>query len=213
MVLVGAALMCLPMTWLMRWLSQVPGLSSQSAAGIVLTLGFALGYFLNSWFKPLPLKVDSFLTGSVLNVGLVDVAAVAVVLVVAVAVLVVGGRRLTFYSFDALGYRASGLSATWAETLILGLVCATIVVLIPAVGTILPIALIAAPAASLAPSTRSIRHLMLGAPLLGAATALAGLWLGVHLSLSVGGVIATAAGVVYLLSAGARWCVRRSARH
>ena len=54
---------------------------------------------------------------------------------------------------------------------------------------------------------------MLGAPLLGAATALAGLWLGVHLSLSVGGVIATAAGVVYLLSAGARWCVRRSARH
>ena len=112
MVLVGAALMCLPMTWLMRWLSQVPGLSSQSAAGIVLTLGFALGYFLNSWFKPLPLKVDSFLTGSVLNVGLVDVAAVAVVLVVAVAVLVVGGRRLTFYSFDALGYRASGLSAT-----------------------------------------------------------------------------------------------------
>lgn len=213
MVLVGAALMCLPMTWLMRWLSQVPGLSSQSAAGIVLTLGFALGYFLNSWFKPLPLKVDSFLTGSVLNVGLVDVAAVAVVLAVAVAVLVVGGRRLTFYSFDALGYRASGLSATWAETLILGLVCATIVVLIPAVGTILPIALIAAPAASLAPSTRSIRHLMLGAPLLGAATALAGLWLGVHLSLSVGGVIATAAGVVYLLSAGARWCVRRSARH
>ena len=39
-VLIGAALMCAPMIALMRWLAGLPGLSSQSAAGIVLTLGF-----------------------------------------------------------------------------------------------------------------------------------------------------------------------------
>ena len=110
LVLVGAAFMCLPMIWLMRRLSQVPGISSQSAAGVVLTFGFALGYFLNKWFAPLPIKVDSFLAGSVLNVNRVDVIAVGVVLALTVLVLLVAGRFLTFYSFDPLGYRASGLN-------------------------------------------------------------------------------------------------------
>ena len=85
LVLVGAGVMCLPMIWLMRRLSQVPGMTSQSAAGVVLTFGFALGYFLAKWFSPLPLKVDSFLAGSVLNVSHVDVIAVGVVLVLTVA--------------------------------------------------------------------------------------------------------------------------------
>ena len=92
---VGAVLMCLPMIALMRWLSTIPGLTSQSAAGIVLTFGFALGYFLAKWFAPLPLKVDGFLTGSVLNIGPVDVAVTAAVLVGALAVLAVGGQIRT----------------------------------------------------------------------------------------------------------------------
>ena len=77
----------------------------------------------------------------------------------------------------------------------------TIVMLVPAVGTILPIALIAAPAAALAPWTRTMRHLLIAAPVLGAVTALAGLLIAVRLSLSAGGVIAVTSGVVYLVSA------------
>ena len=130
--------MCLPMIWLMRRLSQVPGVSSQSAAGVVLTFGFALGYFLNKWFSPLPLKVDSFLSGSVLNVSRVDVVAVGVVLVLTVLALMVAGRFLIFYSFDPLGYRASGLRPAWAEGTVMLMITLTIVMLVPAVGTILP---------------------------------------------------------------------------
>ena len=205
LVLVGAALMCLPMIWLMRRLSQVPGVSSQSAAGVVLTFGFALGYFLNKWFSPLPLKVDSFLAGSVLNVGRVDVVAVGVVLVLTVLALLVAGRFLTFYSFDPLGYRASGLRPAWAEATVMLMITLTIVMLVPAVGTILPIALIAAPAAALAPWTRTMRQLLLTAPVLGAVTSLAGLWVAVRLNLSAGGVIAVASGAVYLVSAVVHW--------
>ena len=207
LVLVGAAFMCLPMIWLMRRLSQVPGISSQSAAGVVLTFGFALGYFLNKWFAPLPIKVDSFLAGSVLNVNHVDVIAVGVVLAMTILVLLVGGRFLTFYSFDLLGYRASGLNPAWAEGTVMVMITLTIVMLVPAVGTILPIALIAAPAAALAPWTRTMRQLLIGAPVLGAASALAGLLIAVQLSLSAGGVIAVTSGVVYLVSALAHWSV------
>ena len=201
LVLVGAAFMCLPMIWLMRRLSQVPGISSQSAAGVVLTFGFALGYFLNKWFAPLPIKVDSFLAGSVLNVNHVDVIAVGVVLAMTILALVVAGRFLTFYSFDPLGYRDSGLKPAWSEGTL------TIVMLVPAVGTILPIALIAAPAAALAPWTRTMRQLLIGAPVLGAASALAGLLIAVQLSLSAGGVIAVTSGEVYLVSALVHWSV------
>ena len=212
LVLVGAAFMCLPMIWLMRRLSQVPGVSSQSAAGVVLTFGFALGYFLNKWFAPLPIKVDSFLAGSVLNVNHVDVIAVGVVLVMTVLVLLVAGRFLTFYSFDPLGYRASGLNPAWAEGTVMVMITLTIVMLVPAVGTILPIALIAAPAAALAPWTRTMRHLLIAAPVLGAATALAGLLIAVRLSLSAGGVIAVTSGVVYLVSALVHGAVMSGAR-
>ena len=81
----------------------------------------------------------------------------------------------------------------------------TIVMLVPAVGTILPIALIAAPAAALAPWTRTMRQLLLTAPVLGAVTSLAGLWGAVRLNLSAGGVIAVASGAVYLVSAVVHW--------
>ena len=198
---VGAVLMCLPMIALMRWLSTIPGLTSQSAAGIVLTFGFALGYFLAKWFAPLPLKVDGFLTGSVLNIGPVDVAVTAAVLVGALAVLAVGGRFLIFHGFDPVGYRAAGLRGGPVEAVLLVLICLTIATLVPAVGTILPIALVAAPAAAWCSSTRS---LVAGSALLGALTCVAGMWLGVVLSLSVGGVIAAMAGAVYLLAAAAR---------
>ena len=71
---VGAFLGTIPLVALMRWLATIPGISSQSAAGIVLTAGFASGYFLATWFKPLPLAVNSFLTGSVMTVSPADVA-------------------------------------------------------------------------------------------------------------------------------------------
>ena len=212
LVLAGAAFMCLPMIWLMRRLSQVPGISSQSAAGVVLTFGFALGYFLNKWFAPLPIKVDSFLAGSVLNVSRVDVVAVGVVLVLTVLALMVAGRFLIFYSFDPLGYRASGLRPAWAEGTVMLMITLTIVMLVPAVGTILPIALIAAPAAALAPWTSTMRRLLVAAPLLGAATALVGLLAAVRLSLSAGGVIAVASGLVYVISAVAHWVVMSKTR-
>ena len=212
LVLVGAGVMCLPMIWLMRRLSQVPGMTSQSAAGVVLTFGFALGYFLAKWFAPLPLKVDSFLAGSVLNVSHVDVIAVGVVLVLTVLVLIVAGRFLTFYSFDPLGYRASGLRPAWPEATVMVMITLTIVMLVPAVGTILPIALIAAPAAALAPWTATMRRLLVAAPILGAVTALVGLLVAVRLSLSAGGVIAVASGLVYVISAVAHWAAMSRVR-
>lgn len=205
----GAALMCVPMAWLMSRLSRIKGQSSQAAAGIVLALSFSLGYFLAKWFQPLPLKVESFLTGSILNVTTADVVAAGVVLAVAVLVMVLWGRKIVFFAFDQSGFRALGLSGATAEALILLLIVLTIVVMIPAVGTLLPIALVAAPAAGLAPSVKSWRTLLWLAPLTGALVAVVGLVLAVTFELSAGGMIALSAGAFYVVMATARF-IRRN---
>ncbi|WP_136193763.1 metal ABC transporter permease [Actinomyces procaprae] len=199
-VLLGALLMCAPMTWLMRRLSDLPGISSQAAAGIVLAVGFALGYLLSTWFAPLPLKVDGFLTGSVLNVNRADVALTVAVLTVTVIIVVVAGRHLELYCFDSVAYRAAGLNPRLPEWTVLVLICLNICVLIPAVGTILPIALIAAPAATVRSRARSTSGLLIGSAALGAICCLAGLWLAVGFEWSVGGTIAVACGLVYAAS-------------
>ncbi|RAX20553.1 MULTISPECIES: metal ABC transporter permease [unclassified Actinomyces] len=199
---VGTIVMCLPMIWLMRRLGRLPGISSQAAAGVILAVGFALGSLLSTWFAPLPLKVDGFLTGSILNVNRTDVGLTVAVLVITLLTVAVGGRRLAMYCFDSVGYRAAGLSARMAEWTVLILICLAIGVLVPAVGTILPIALIAAPAAAACPWVRTVNGLLLGAGAMGAGCCLLGFCVALALELSVGGTIALVCALAYTVSAG-----------
>ena len=186
---VGAFLGTIPLVALMRWLATIPGISSQGAAGIVLTAGFASGYFLATWFKPLPLAVNSFLTGSVMTVSPADVAWAGAVFAVALLVVMLGGRQLIAHCFDPSS-PAAAARASRHELVILGLILASVTVAIPAVGTILSIALIAAPAAALAPLVRSYRAFLIGCPLLGALLGISGLAIAVPARLSAGGTIA-----------------------
>lgn len=195
----GAAVFCLPLGWVMRLLAELPGISSQAAAGIILSFGFALGYFLAKWFAPLPLQVQAFLTGSVLTVGPWDVWAAAVSLIATLLVLFVWGKDLVACAFDPVAYRTSGRSSQRMEELILGLILITVVTLIPAVGTVLSIALLAAPAAGLSPLVRSMRQLLIAGPLAGVLLCLGGLFLGSLANLSIGGTISVLAGVFYAL--------------
>ena len=201
---VGAFLGTIPLVALMRYLASIPGISSQGAAGIVLTAGFAAGYFLATWFKPLPLAVSSFLTGSVMTVSPADVAWAGAVLTVALAVVAAGHRQLLAHCFDPVEPGAAR-GAARNERIILGLILAAVTVAIPAVGTILSIALIAAPAAALAPSARSARSFLIGCPLLGAALGLVGLGIAVPARLSAGGTIALLCAVCVLASRVPAW--------
>ena len=178
---IGAFLMCIPIGALFG-LSRVG--TTSSAAGIVLTFGFALGYFLNKWFAPLPVKVESFLVGSVLNVNKIDIALSGGLLLLVALVLLARWRQLVFFTFDPESFS--------------GLIVLTLVALIPAVGTILSIALLAAPAAALVGVVNDTRLLFVLAPLMGIAIGLVGLFIAVATNLSVGGCIGVCAGCFYV---------------
>lgn len=204
---IGAFLGTIPLVALMRALAKIPGISSQGAAGIVLTAGFAAGYFLATWFKPLPLAVNSFLTGSVITVSPADVVWAAAILVLTTVTVSVGYRHLLAHCFDPSAPAAASHTAR-NEHIILTIILAAVTVAIPAVGTVLSIALVAAPAASLAPIVSSSRAFLIGSPLLGAFLGLAGLAIAVPARLSAGGTIALLCAVSVFVSRVPAWIAR-----
>ena len=214
---IAAFAICIPMTVLMRALTRIPELSGQAAAGIVLTLGFGLGYFFDRWFAPLPLHVDGFLTGSLLHVNTTDLTGASVVLAGVLLVTAGRGRHMIFRCFDADGCQASGIRGDLIDAIILTIILVSVVVIIPAIGTILSIALVAAPAAGLKRLVNTPTGLLIAAPIAGVTIGVAGLFFAVLANLSVGGTIAVLAGIFHLIcrniSWAQQWFMRRSMKH
>ncbi|MDK8680268.1 metal ABC transporter permease [Corynebacterium accolens] len=195
-LMLGSVAVCIPLAVFMHYLGKVHGVSSTAAAGTTLTLGFALGILLLRWFQPLPLHVDSFLVGSLTTVNHRDVAVAAGLVIICLLAVLACRRRLFQAYFDPSTSPHSGLY----DALTLGLICLTMAAVIPAVGTILSIALLVAPAAGLRPWVSRPEALLIGAGIIGITIAVAGLFIAAHLSLSAGGTIAIVAGVFYLAS-------------
>ena len=139
-----------------------------------------------------------------MTVSPADVAWAAVVFAVALLVVTMGGRHLIAHCFDPANPAAASRAGRH-ELVILGLILASVTVAIPAVGTILSIALIAAPAAALAPLVRSSRAFLVGCPLLGAFLGIVGLAIAVPAKLSAGGTIALLCAACVLASRVPQW--------
>lgn len=208
-LLIGQALFAAILVLLMGALAKVPKQGGQVASGIVLALGFALGALLTSANPGLGVPVDALLVGSPLGVSDADVAATAAVLVAALAALLVFGRRIVFHTFDPAGFTAAGFRSGPVELVVVGVITASVVVAMPAVGAILGVAILIAPAAAarlLAPTIAWVPPL---AALLGVASGLLGLWASREWNIAAGGAIGLAATAIYVLALGVSALLRR----
>lgn len=199
-LLIGQALFAAVLVLLMGLLERIPRQGGQVSSGIVLALGFALGTLLASANPGLGVPVDALLVGSPLGVSTTDVAATAAVLLVALAALVVFGRRILFHTFDPAGFRAAGFRSSTVELVVTGIIAASVVVAMPAVGAILGVAILIAPAAAarlIAPTIAWVPPL---AAVLGIASGLAGLWVSRAFDIAAGGAVGLTATAVYLLA-------------
>ena len=173
----------------------------QAATGVLLTAGFAVGILLQAMNPEVPLRLESYLFGSVLASTPADIAVLTSVLLGAVMVLIVFGRRIEFYLFDHVGYQVSGMRPWFAELILLSLTVATVVATMPALGALLTISLIAAPAAAAKELTKTLRGMVVVAPILGIAAGIIGLLLSRWCGLAAGASIAVVACVVYVVAA------------
>ncbi|PXA72179.1 metal ABC transporter permease [Cryobacterium arcticum] len=200
----GAALASAVIVAIMTLLGRVRRQGSQVASGIMLTAGFALGVLLQALNPSLPVHVDSYLVGSILTVTDGDVVLAAGVLVVAVLVAVFWGKEILFSTFDRTGFRAAGYREWPIELLTLVLITATVVTAMPAVGAILAIALIAAPAAAARLLVRTAGRIALLAPVIGAGSGVIGVLLSRALDVAAGPAIALTAAACFVLALGIR---------
>jgi ABC-type Mn2+/Zn2+ transport system permease subunit len=201
----GAAVAAIGIVGVMALISRVKRQGGQVAAGIVLTAGFAVGAILAAMNPDTPVHLESFLVGSILSVGTADIVLAVAVLVVAAVILLAFGRQIIFQTFDRGGFAAAGYSQWPLELTVLALITALVVTAMPAVGAILAIALIAAPAATARIVARTTRAMFLIAPLVGAASGVIGVLLSRMLDVAAGPAIAlTAAGFFVLALLGSR---------
>lgn len=210
-IVLGAFVMGLVLVGFMLLLGRIRRQGRQVAAGIVLSFGYALGVFMHSLVPGLQSRVDSFLTGSIIGIPTSSILFIAGMLVVAIVAVTACWKDLLFSTFDREGFVASGGSESRVEALTLVLIVGTVVTTMPAIGSILAIAMIAAPAAAAKLLVRRIEWMIPVASLLGAGSAVLGLYASQWFSIAAGGSMALAATVVFLIALAVNRGARRLA--
>jgi manganese/iron transport system permease protein len=119
-----------------------------SVTGVLLAGGFALGLVLMSAQKGFSRDLTAYLVGSILTVQTTDIAVSAVTAVVVLGVLAALRKELMLAAFDPDALAAAGYPTRRLDLVMLVAIEVTVVTSVPAVGTILAVALIVGPAAT-----------------------------------------------------------------
>jgi manganese/iron transport system permease protein len=185
----GAGLFGVLLVLAVAWLWSRPGADESTVVGVVLSAGFALGVVLLSAQSGFTKDLSAYLVGSVLTVQVGDLAVTAGVGVVVLGLLAALRKELVLGAFDRNGLRALGYPARLLDTLLLLAIEATVVSAVPAVGVILSVALIVAPAATARLWTDRLSTMTALAVGIGAGSGVAGLVISQQVRVSAGAAI------------------------
>jgi ABC-type Mn2+/Zn2+ transport system permease subunit len=180
------------------WVSRRAHLRVDTAIGVIFAGAFALGIFLYSLIQGFVGDLFGFLVGNVLSIGADDLVGLIVLGMIVLGIVVVLWKELLYSTFDPLGAAASGLPVTALEYLFLGLVALTIVISLQAVGIILVVAMLVTPAATAQLLTVRFTRMLLLATVIGATTAIVGLYLSYWLDVASGATIVLVQTTVFL---------------
>ena len=181
-------------------LSRNRGQNAAAATGVLLSGGFALGVALVATQNGFSRDLSSFLVGSILTVSAGDVATTAAVLAVLIVVMSVTARPMLFTGFDAEGARAAGVRTGTVDLVLLLSIEVVIVTAVPAIGTILAVALIVAPAAAARMWSGRLTVVTALAMTFGVLSGLFGLFVSGRFNVAAGAAITLTATTVLLLS-------------
>ncbi len=167
---------------------------------VVLAGSFALGVLILSTRASSSKDLSAFLVGSVLTVTAADVVTTVSVGVVVLAVLGLMHKELILGAFDRTQAQSLGYPTRLLDGVVLAVVTVTLVTAIPAVGTLLAIALLTVPALTARLWTTRLSTTMLVAACIGGASGALGLCAAAIWSIAAGGAIAMSAGAFFVVS-------------
>ena len=171
-----------------------------SAIGVVLAGGFAVGVLMVSLGSDQNRDLAAYLVGSLLTVQESDLVITAVGLAVVLGLLAAFHKELVLGAFDRGALLAQGYPALRLDVLLLLCLQVTLVACVPAVGTFLSVALLAAPAAAARLWTERIGPMTVLAVAFAVGSGVAGLLVSLSVRVAAGGAVVLVATAVFVLS-------------
>jgi len=173
--------------------------SEDTAIGVFLATGMALGIMLMSLGKGYAKDLFGYLFGNILAVTWNDVFLILALTLTILALVFLLYKEFLILSFDPVYGEAIGLPVQSLRLLLLGMVAFSVVVLIKIVGIIMVIALLTIPGAISRQYMKSLAGIMAGSVLLGALFVTIGLLVSYLLDVPSGATIILTAAVTFFL--------------
>lgn len=213
-VLVGGAVSAVTMSALIGVLQRRGRLSYDTSIGLLFVGMLSLGVIIVSHSRSFATDATAMLFGDILAIDRADLLVLCVAAAVTVGVAAVLHRSFVAVAFDARIATTLGLRPQLAQLALVGLVTLAVVSSYQAVGTLLVVGLLLAPAVSAGPWTRTIPVRMIVAVVFGVAAVAIGLLCSWYAGTAAGASIAASAIMLAALSgACARVTVRRRHVH
>lgn len=183
------------------FLQEKTRLPLDSLLGFILPFSLAIGVIILSLVPGYQPDLISYLFGSILAIGWIELAIMAVLGILVAIIFLLYRRKLIFASFDSSYARISGLNVRFLNVLYSIILALVIVTSIRLVGIILVNALLVIPAATSRLLTKSLSQMFWLTPVLSVFCVAAGLIISAIFNLPTGPAIVVLAGVIFLVSA------------
>ena len=186
---------------LIGYIVRRTGVSEDTSIGILFAGLFALGLTMLTVAEGLPVDLEDIILGQVLGVSATDVVVTSVLAGVVVLVLYVLHKELLFSSFDPAGATVIGLRTDVLDYLLLVLIAMVIVLSVQAAGIVLVMAMLVTPAATAYLLVQRFVSMMAVGAVLGALSAVVGLYLSFHFNLPSGPAMTLVATALFVVVA------------
>lgn len=180
-------------------LTRLKQIDGSAIVGVLLAGSFGLGVLLQG-MQPRPsLDLASILTGHVVATSTTDVVTSVVVAAIVLLALGLFHKELVFSAFDPFAAEAQGYRR-WLDVVLLLAIEAVIITTLPAMGTVLAVAVTLVPAMTARLWTDRIGPTIALSASIGASSGLVGLVASDYLRVATGGMIALVTGGIFLAS-------------
>jgi zinc transport system permease protein len=174
--------------------------SEDTAIGVFLSTGMALGVILMSLSRGYAKDLFSYLFGNILAVTWFDVGTILVLTAAVLVLVILLYKEFLLLSFDPVYGEAVGLPVRSLRLLLLSMVAFSVVVLIKIVGIIMVIALLTIPCAICRQHFRGLPGIMVGSAVLGTVFVTIGLIISYFFDIPSGATIIITASATFFVS-------------
>ena len=200
-IFLGAFLAGVLSTVIIAWIQTRSPIKEDAAMGIVLSAFFALGITLITVIqKDNKIDLNHFLFGNILGVTVAEVRETAIIATVVLAIVILLYKELLFYTFDSLGAEAAGLPVNLLNFGLMVLIALTVVASMKAVGVVLVLSLLIAPAATAYLLVPRLHQVMVVGAIVGILSSIAGMYLSYYQNLPSGPAIVLVASGFFVLA-------------